>query len=96
VTRLTAVVSASGSIARSQGTTSAGRIGPGQYEVIFTQNVTECTYLATAGLQSGGGVASFSQVFVLPRAGNANGVSVNTSNSAGALADRTFHLAVIC
>ena len=54
VTRLTAVVNSSGSLARSQGTTSAGRVVAGGYEVIFNQDVTNCTYLASTGNPASG------------------------------------------
>ena len=96
VTRLTAVVNASGSLARSQGTTSAGRVGLGQYEVIFTQDVTTCTYVAAIGNAAAGAVTPVGQASVVPRNGNANGVGVATFDSAGAFADRPFHLIVVC
>jgi hypothetical protein len=95
VTKLTAVVNSSGSLARSQGTTSAGHLAVGQYEVIFTQDVTACTYLATIG-NAVAGAAPVGQVAVAPRTGSVNGVFVATRDSAGAFDDLGFHLAVIC
>jgi hypothetical protein len=95
VSRLWAVVNPSGSLARSAGTTSTGRLGLGQYEVIFGQDVQNCVFQATvgdAGVISGAlGMASVGR-----RAGNANGVRVNTRNQNGAAADRGFHLMVVC
>jgi hypothetical protein len=95
VTKLTAVVNSSGSLARSQGTTSAGHLAVGQYEVIFTQDVTNCTYLATIGSPVAG-AAPVGQIAVAPRTGSVNGVFVATRDSAGAFDDLAFHLAVIC
>jgi hypothetical protein len=95
ITRLTAVVNASGSLARSQGTTSAGRISAGSYEVIFNQNVTACTYVATRG-DPGTGDPAAGEIGVASRVGNANGVFVLTRNSAGVAADGAFHLIVVC
>ena len=95
VTRLWAVVNGSGSIARSAGTTSAGRLGLGVYEVIFGQNVQNCVYVASVG-DSGDGTGTSGAATTARRAGNANGVRVETRNLAGAAADRAFHLVVVC
>jgi len=95
VTKLTAVINSSGSIARSQGTTSAGRTATGQYEVIFTQNVTQCTYNATLGNATTGTPAAGS-IGVASRSGQVNGVFVATYNSTGVATDRSFHLTVVC
>ena len=95
VTKLTAVLNASGSISRSQGTTSAGRLQLGAYEVIFNQNVSACTYIATLGSPTTTPPTPGS-IGVASRQGNANGVVVVTYDAAGALADRPFHLAVVC
>jgi hypothetical protein len=79
VTKLWAVTSASGSLSRSSGTTSAGRLGLGDYEVIFNQNVTNCVYVASIG-NSAGQIGGPSSGFVAtrPLPGNANGVEVAT------------------
>jgi hypothetical protein len=82
---MTAVVNASGSLAYSQGTKSAGHVGTGAYEVIFNQNVTACTY-----------VASIDSASVVPRKGEASGVGVAMIDTAGAAADLPFRLIVIC
>lgn len=95
VTRLTAVVGSNGSLARSQGVTSATQLGTGLYEVIFNQAVTGCTYAATLGNTAGGG-PSAGEIGVASRDGNANGVGVVTRTSAGVTADRSFHLVVVC
>jgi hypothetical protein len=95
VTKLTAVVNSSGSIARSQGTTSAGRTATGQYEVIFNQNVTQCTYNATLG-NPASGVPPAGSIVVASRSGQVNGVFVGTYNATGTATDRSFHLVVVC
>lgn len=92
---MTAVVNASGSLARSQGTTSAGRVGAGQYEVIFNQDVTNCTYGATIGSATAE-LPDSGEILVARRTGNVNGVSVGTRDSSGVASDRPFHLVVVC
>ena len=95
VTRLWAVVNSSGSIARGAGTASAGRLGAGVYEVIFGQNVTNCVFVASVG-DAAEGTGTNGAATVTRRAGNANGVRVETRNLQNALADRAFHLIVVC
>jgi hypothetical protein len=88
-------VNGSGSIHRGAGTTSAGRLGPGVYEVVFGQNVTGCVFVASVG-DSGEATGPNGAAMVTRRAGNPNAVRVETRNLQGALADRTFHLVVVC
>jgi hypothetical protein len=95
VTRLWAVVNGTGSIARGAGTTSAGRLGAGVYEVVFGQNVGNCVFVASVG-DSGEGTGLSGSAMTTRRAGNANAVRVETRNLAGAAADRAFHLVVVC
>jgi hypothetical protein len=92
---LFAVVNASGSIARSNGTTSAGHLGTGDYEVIFNKDVSKCAYTASAG-SAGTGTPGALFASVGSRDKNANGVEVTTFNAAGAATDAPFHLAVFC
>jgi hypothetical protein len=91
-TRLWAVVNAAGATQRQSGSTSSANIGTGQYEVIFNRDVTGCSYQATQGELSG----ISGETIVQPRGGNANGVYVGTATSAGAAANRMFHVAVFC
>jgi hypothetical protein len=95
VTRLWAVVNGSGSIARGAGTTSAGRLGAGVYEVVFNQNVQNCVYVASVG-DPGEATGPNGAAMTTRRAGNPNGVRVETRNLGNALADRAFHLIVVC
>lgn len=93
VTRLTAVVNSSGALARSQGTTSAGRLSEGSYEVVFNQNISACTYVASPGSPTGSPLP-VGQIAVGTQ--TANSVLVRTRDSAGVLADLSFHLIVVC
>jgi hypothetical protein len=95
VTRLWAVMNASGSISRGAGTVSAGRLGAGTYEVIFNQNVTNCAFAGSVG-GAADDPGNPGAVATARRTGNANGVRVETRNLAGALTDRGFHLLVVC
>jgi hypothetical protein len=95
VTRLWAVANGSGSLARAAGTTSAGRLATGIYEVVFNQNVTNCAFVGSVG-GAAEETGTSGALTTSRRAGNANGVRVETRNLAGALADRAFHLLVVC
>ena len=89
------MVDSAGNLARSQGTTSAGRISAGRYEVIFNQNVAACTYVATRG-DPAMGTEPAGDISVATRSGNENGVFVETSDTAGVDTDTAFHLIVVC
>jgi hypothetical protein len=90
-TRLWAVINVSGTTGRGSGVTGSAKLsGPaGQYEVVFNRDVTACSYQATMSITQG-------EAVVQPRTGVPNGVFVGTYTSAGAAADRAFHLAVFC
>jgi hypothetical protein len=97
---LWAAVNADGSTVRSDGgNVTATRKLPGfngSYEVIFRRNVTGCIYVATIG-NAGAGNPLHGSIVVAARAGNVNGVFVETRDSpTGALSDRPFHLFVNC
>jgi hypothetical protein len=90
-TRQWAVINVSGTTGRGSGVTGSAKLsGPaGQYEVVFNRDVTACSYQATMSITQG-------EAVVQPRTGVPNGVFVGTYTSAGAAADRAFHLAVFC
>jgi hypothetical protein len=90
-TRLWAVLDSGGSLVRGSGVAAVGKLSApaGSYEVIFNRDVTACSYQATQSVLQG-------ETLVQPRSNNANGVFVGTFTSAGASADRGFHLAVFC
>lgn len=88
---MAANISASGTVIEGSRVTSATQLFPGQYEVAFNRDVSNCAYNATLDNNSGTG-----EIVVDPRSGNANAVFVQTHNSAGADAARSFYLEVIC
>ena len=94
-----AVVNNDGVLVRGRGQAAgdpAGRTSTGIYHVIFDRDVRSCSYQATIG-SPGTGVPVFdSQVSVSAHPDNVNAVRIRTANGANAVADRAFHLAVIC
>jgi hypothetical protein len=92
---LTATVNANGTLATSSGGVTVSKLGTGQYSVDFGRNVTACAFAGTiadpgTGIQTG-------IMDVADRAGNANAVFVETREvGAGGLADRAYHLIVVC
>jgi hypothetical protein len=80
--------------ARSDNVANCVRNGAGNYDVIVNNSVTHCTFVATIGLP-GVGVPPAGEIGVAQGPAN-NIVRVVTRNSAGALADRPFHLVVAC
>lgn len=92
---LFAVVNGNGTLARGLGAVSASRIvSGGSYQVIFNRNITKGAFVATIGLSADSGQEQPGQILVNLRAGTTNGVFVQTSDSAGTNADRSFHLLV--
>jgi hypothetical protein len=90
-----AVISNVGATVRSRGTTSSSQTGTGDYQVIFDRDVRGCVYSATLGDESAAGPGN-GQISVTSVATNVNGVRVRTRDSAGELANRSFHLIVSC
>ena len=90
-----AVISNVGATVRGRGTTASSQTGTGQYLVVFDRDVRGCTYLATLGDESAAGPGN-GQISVTSAAANVNGVRVVTRDSAGDVANRSFHLLVSC
>jgi hypothetical protein len=92
-----AVVNGSdGSIARAfPGAISGQHLGTGQYNVHFAHDVTGCAYTATIG-NPGSSVATQGLIQVDARAGDANGVFVDITDTSGNGLDDNFHLSVDC
>jgi hypothetical protein len=91
-----AVIGPLGQSVRGRGVTSASRTdNPGRYQVVFNRDVRGCFYNATVA-DVGAGDPPGGQVTVGGVASNANAVAVRTTNSAGDLANRPFHLLVSC
>jgi len=92
---LWAVVTATGSVARNNGVTSATQLATGDFQVVFNRDVTTCAYAATLGSPDATDPVA-GEVGVAQRAGNAGAVRVVTRDSGGTPADRAFHLTVTC
>jgi hypothetical protein len=89
-TALWAVVSGgSGGLVRSSGVTSSHKRDSGEFEVFFDHDVSSCGYQVTMASTAGEAVAE-------PKTAIADGVFVETFDSEGTLADKTFSLAVFC
>jgi hypothetical protein len=80
--------------ARSDNVANCARAAAGNYLVAVNNPVTHCTFVATIGLP-GQGIPPAGEIGVAQGPAN-NTVRVVTRNSAGALADRPFHLVVAC
>ena len=92
---LWAVVGGDGTLIRQGGAASSAKVATGEYEVVFGGNVTACAYNATIGTGDAT-EAPAGEIGVSHRAGNVSAVAVVTRDSAGAKADRPFHLTVNC
>ena len=90
-----AVVGSDGALTRKNGATAVTKLGAGDYEVVFGGSVAACVYNATLGSTDAADPPA-GEVGVAQRSGNANAVRVVTRDSAGAAADRPFHLTVNC
>jgi hypothetical protein len=90
-----AVVGADGTLTRKNGATATTKLGSGDYEVAFGGDVSACAYNATLGSGDTSDPPA-GEVGVSSRAGNSKAVRVVTRDSAGAPADRPFHLTVNC
>jgi hypothetical protein len=90
-----AQVTAAGTLGESRGVPSTGGLAhvaaSGLYEVVFTGDLGKCAVSATLTDATGGEVAATPVV----AAGNTT-VTVRTATSAGAPADRSFHLLASC
>ncbi|ROO61622.1 hypothetical protein EDC02_3569 [Micromonospora sp. Llam0] len=90
-----AVVNANGTLARGFGAVSATRLATGTYQVVFSHNLTGSAYVGSIGLSGSVGASAPGEITVVGRAGIPNGVFIQTFTSAGVLADRGFHLAIL-
>ncbi|WP_229399542.1 hypothetical protein [Micromonospora okii] len=91
---LFAVVDAGGALVRGFGAVSATRLGVGVYQVVFNHDLTQSAFVGTIGLPGSVGASPSGEIAVVGRAGVPNGIFVQTFTSAGAPADRGFHIAV--
>jgi hypothetical protein len=93
-----AVVKADGTLVTGQSVRaiSAVRDSVGNYIVSFDRNVRNCAYVGDIGLDGSEGVSQTGEINTVGAFENVTGVYITTYTSEGALADRPFHLAVIC
>ncbi|QPP07851.1 hypothetical protein G4Z16_17205 [Streptomyces bathyalis] len=93
-----AVVREDASLVRGQsfGAASSSRVSSliGTYQVCFKVPVTNGTYTASIGLPGNSGDSDPGEITVVGRADTRNCLFIQTYNSAGALADRGFHVVV--
>jgi len=99
--KLTAVINGNGTKARGPNVVSSKKlvstVNDGRYEVIFNQNVSNCSYTANLGLPgSSGSITTPVTITTATRAGNANGVFLFVHLTNGATIDEPFHLYVLC
>ena len=89
---LFARVSQTGTLLSGSGVSRVSWLGPGQYEVTFTSDVSKCAYVATTA-------NAYSQALQAYTAGghlSSNGVFIETKNQGGGLTNGPFHLIVNC
>jgi len=93
---LRAQIAADGSFVKGSVGVTSNDLGTGTYEVIFPRNVVNCIYVATLAEPGSFSTGGPGEVGVTGRAGNVNGVFVNTYTSAGAGSDQPFNILVAC
>jgi hypothetical protein len=94
---LWAVVNSDGSLARAGCPGTASKLDTtGQYQVTFPRNVRNCAYTGSIGVTGDSGAAGDGTVTTAGLAISADGVFLETFNSAGAFTDEPFHLSVSC
>jgi hypothetical protein len=91
---LFAQVAADGTADNSSGGVTTIKLGVGTYEVDFGRDISPCAFTATIGGATT--TTASGQINVADRAGNVEAVFVDTNDTAGAGADRPFHLIVVC
>ncbi|SDD00065.1 hypothetical protein [Nocardioides lianchengensis] len=75
---------------------SSARTGTGLYQVVFATDITDCAAVASM-TTPGVGIFNFpGEVLTTGLEANGSGLYVKTFDSAGAAADRSFAVAVVC
>lgn len=95
-TPLRAVIKTDGTTARGRGIVSSQGLVTGQYEVIFTQNVSGCAFIATVGGPGSGLSTQSLTVTTATRATNPNGAFVSVKKADGTNFDHAFHIVARC
>ncbi len=95
-TPLRAAIKANGTTSRGRNVVSSRVLVTGQYEVIFTQNVSMCSFVATVG-SAGSGLSTLPlTITTATRATNPNGAFVSVKKSDGTNFNHGFHLVARC
>ena len=93
-----AVIERDGSLVRGRNVDRSARLTTGQYEVVFTGDVSRGVYVASIGrpgiLTEPAGEIGVALRCCLPPAEANKGVWVDTHNSSGVYEDRAFHVVV--
>jgi hypothetical protein len=99
-TKLWALLLSEGKISRSSGVVSAKHTETGVYVVVFNQDLSACTYVATPATPfAGDGTSSFpgpGEASAGPLEGNSDGVVVSRFDKEGEYQDTPVSLAVFC
>jgi hypothetical protein len=95
---LWAVVNSNGTLARGSlgATSNAEGTGTGNYEVIFPQNIRNCSYVVSPGSPGALGVAPSGETSVQGDNDNVGGVFIHLSDHTGANLTDGLHLIVSC
>lgn len=95
-----AVVDSSGALQRGFRATGASHLATGQYEVDFSQDVTQCGFTGSIGApgtaSSNATMPPAGSITITGRQGNANAVLVLTFDAHAVAADNGFHVVAAC
>ncbi|MEX2447323.1 MAG: hypothetical protein WD404_01095 [Solirubrobacterales bacterium] len=97
-TSLFAVVSATGTLVRSSNVVSVSGPSSNVFTVVFNQEVMDCGFISVPGETGTGTPGSEPLGFAMPTglATNPSAVRVKTYDKGGSVANRSFHLIVVC
>lgn len=90
-----AFVQDNGKLKRGVGVNKAKRLGKGEYEVLFTNDVKDCVWVASLGLP-GTGNPSPGIISTALRKGNNKGIYILTGDQKAFLENLSFALIVTC
>lgn len=94
---LWATISETGATVGGTGVASSSLVSTGEYQIIFSRNVSQCGILATPGLTAPSAAPPGAEsLTVASSTGVPDGISVTAYNSTGALTNASFHLSVLC
>ena len=94
-TTFSAVVKSNGTLVRGSGATAAMQ-AEGGFEVDFTNDVSQCAFVATIGQTGSSGFQSAGLISVVGRSGVPQAVYISTATRTGKTKYLPFHLDVGC